>query len=693
MDGIFRVDRRHLKHVGLAGLLVATLSTGMTCPPEAAIDDPALYALFEPAPTIELGTYDWFGRSLTESEARQAIVDAGLNPDEETSHMRLGMVHVTQELIDRGRVLFREDQLGDSFSLSNILSFASEFGKPPLESVIESFDEANDRDGSKAFLRDVLITTLIRPKEATTNLEVALSRDLKLGTTVIPTGTVMRTGLDIAEGSLFPVGFEGGTVSCSICHASVDPLTGREVVGRANTDLDITLFFALSPNSAGAFLKMNRSDFDPMDSRFPRTGRRIITSQGETVTLPDPIAFEAAVDDYLLTVPKGSFDAGPDGVSATVRIPDSFVFGEGGMGWDGGFNIGPFGGVTAFSSAVHSFELSMMSPFFSDESVVGMDPEIYLGTILQNAPDPRIRIPDDVRPSEWFFGQFPEAERDRLLEIPSFPSPSLFTLNGLVFNPRGERFLESANALAAFQSSLNVPPNRSPANFVAHLTGAVRRGGEVFLAAGCADCHQPPFFTNGKIIPADELGVNPGRGKGRNALADLFVEASLPSFDQMTPLPAEPNMIVLPPAEGTTDNLSLPPGLDQLTGGYKVTPLRGAYFNAPYLHDAAIAVHPNAIAVNADGSYVVIDESLVGVSKTSRLGQPISAAHSLRALIDRDLRSILVANNRADPELVRSNVEGAGHEFYVDPSTGFDYQQQSELIAFLLALDDDPGAF
>ncbi len=677
----------------LVAAVAVAASMGMMCPPDGAIEDPALAALLAPAPTYPLNSYDWFGKTLDEETARLAVLDAGLDPEDEASYMRLGMVHVTEELIERGRVLFLQDQLGDSFSLGNILSFASEFGKSPIESVFDSFEEAKDPDGTKAFLREVLLTSLLRPKVATTNLEVTLARDLKLGTSVIPEGTVIRTGLDVQEGSFIPVGFDGGTVSCAICHASVDPMTGRQVIGRANTDLDIALFFALSPNSAGGFLKLNRDDFDPMDARFPRTGRRIIDSQGNMVTLPDPAAFETAMDDYLLTVPKGSFDAGPDGLASPSRIPDSFVFGEGGMGWDGGFNIGPFGGVTAFSSAVHSFELSMMSPVFAGEAPIGMDPEIFLGTILQNAADPNIRLPNDVKPSEWFFSRFPGAERERLLELPSFPDPSLFTLNGLVFNPQGERFLESANALAAFQVSLNVPPNRSPDNLVAHWTGAISRGAGVFLAAGCSDCHTPPYYTNGQIMRADELGVNPGRGMARNLLVGRLVEARIPSFDQPTPLPPNPTMIDLPPAEGTTDNLALPPGLAQLTGGYKVTPLRGVYMNAPYLHDAGVAVHADALSVNADGSYTVRNASLIGVSQTTALARPVSAAHSLRALLDRDLRNILVANNAADAALIRSNIEGAGHDFYVDPAAGFSYAEQSDLIAFLLALDDNPGAY
>ena len=241
----------------LVPLTMVFASTGVDCPAQfVATDDPALAALFEPAPRRALGTYDFFGKALSQSEARQMVVDAGLDPENDDSYLRLGLIHYTQALIDKGRIQFLQSPLGDPFSINNIISFASEYGKSTVQSALDSFDPANDPDGSATVLRDILLTCLLRPKEATTNLEITLSRDLKVGTKVIPAGTVMRTGLDVQAGNFTPVGFDGGAVSCAICHASVDVVTGREVVGRANTDLDIGLFLALSPNSAGAFVKV-----------------------------------------------------------------------------------------------------------------------------------------------------------------------------------------------------------------------------------------------------------------------------------------------------------------------------------------------------------------------------------------------------------------------------------------------------
>lgn len=657
-------------------------------------DDPRIAALLKPAPRLPVDHYDYFGAIKTPTEAQRMVADAGLNPLEPLHFLRLGLIKITPELIAKGGDLFRRQFLGDPLAIGGILNFAGAFNQPPVEILLDSFDPAKDPNGTLAFFRDAVVESLIRPKFFTTNLQVRLSRDLRIGSTVFPAGSILDTGADVPEGSILPVGFEAGQISCALCHSSVDPMTGQVVDGRPNLDLNIRLFIALSSNTTAAFLRLSHADFDPMDPKFPRTGRTIVGSDDQPLTLPDPAAFEQAVDDFILnSVPFGSFEAAPDAVTSVTKVPDSFVFGEGGMGWDGGFQVGPFGGVAAFSNAVHTFELNLLSPATFSERIAGIDPEVYLGMILQNSAAPELRIPDGVKPSQWLAENFPAAERLNAVELPQFPDASLFSLNGLVLSPPGELFFESLAALSAFQASLVTPPNRSFENWLAMQSGAVERGAGIFLGVGCADCHAPPFFTNGRVISNDVLHVSPARGIVRRGLEGLLVESELPSFDQQVPLPANPNMLTLPPAPGETSNLDLPKGLDTNAGGYKVTGLLGTYFKAPYLHDASVAVGPDALQIQGDGSYVIVDATRVGVSGTTLINAPVSAAHSLRALVDRDLRAVVVANNRANPDLVRAAIDGAGHDFYVDPQAGFTYAQQTDLIAFLLALDDDPGSF
>ena len=681
--------------VGAAGTACdpALLAPPASSPIPIALADPAVADLLRPAPRLPVGFYDFFGELETPAGARQRVMDAGLDPNLPDSYLRLGLIHITEDLIDRGSELFHGPPLGDFFTLGNILSLGSAFGKDNIQIALDSFDPALDPDGSLSFLRDLLLTAALRPKVATTNLQITLSRPLMLGSNVFRAGSVIDTGVDVAAGELLPVGFGEGGLSCALCHSAVDPASGRELTGAPNTDLNVALFIALSPNTAAVFFQLNRADFDPMSPRFPKTGRRIIDSSGNTVQLPDPVILETAIDDFILTVPRGSFDSGPDYTSALTKIPDSWVFGEGGMGFDGGFNVGPFGGVTAFSNAVHAFEINLLSPANFSEAFAGLDPEVYLGVVLQNAPDPALRIPDDVQPTRWLAERFPRAERDVLIELPTYPGNSLLSLNGLAFSPRGERFWESMIALGAFQAALNVPPNRTEANRAALESGAVARGGRVFLDAGCAECHPPPFFTNRRIVSNEILGANTGRGASRQSLVGLLVESVVPAFDQPVPLPPDPPLITIPPNEFTTDNLTLPPGLDNPVGGYKVAGLRGIYLRAPYLHDAGVAVGRDALTVHDDGSYEIIDAASLGVPGTSRAGAPIAAAHSLRALLDRDLRQGVVGINLADPDLVRAHIDGTGHEFFVDPGAGFSFRQQSDLIDFLLALDDDPGRF
>jgi hypothetical protein len=669
---------------------------GLACPLGFQITpaDQQIAALLAPAPQIPMGFYDQFGSIKSPIEARQIVQAAGLDPFVQSNFSRVGLVQVTPELIAEGRELFFKQSLGTRTSLVDILDFAGTFGRSPVDLFFLSFDSSQDPDGVFAFLRESALTSVFGHSGFTTNLQVKLTNNLRMGTHILPPGTVINTGLDIAAGAAIPVGFEGAQLSCALCHASVNPQNGEVVAGIPNTDLNIAFFLTLSSNTAAALLRLNAADFNPLDPKFPRGGRTIIDSTGASVQLPEPIAFERAVDDFIFeSMPNGSFEAAPDSVSALTKIPDNFVFGEGGMGWDGGFQLGPFGGISAFSNAVHSFELNFLSVQFISKMQAGVDPEVYLGVILQHAGNPALRIPDGVRPSEWLAQNFPDAEREGLVQLAQFPEASLFSLNGLIASVPGKPFMHDVNALAAFQASLVCPPNRSIENYFALQEGSVERGAGVFLAAGCTSCHPAPYYTTGQVTSNDIIKASSARGVSRRGLEGRLVESVLPSFDQMVPLPASPNLLTLPPAPGTVSNLTLPPGLDTPAGGYKIIGLIGTYFKAPYLHDASIAVGPEALRLFPDGGWEIADHNFLGVPQTTLLGRPVSAANSLRALFDRDLRARVIANNRAEKKIARVNVDGAGHEFYIDPAAGFTYRQQTDLINFILALDDNPAAY
>lgn len=676
--------------LAIAAVPVGCDTISLLSTPIPACDDPVICSLLSPAPALPIGFYDDFGSLKSAGEARSLVVAAGLDPNLPENFARIGLIQVSDKLISDGRDRFFNQLLGDPTSIGQIFAETNQLFAIDLD-ALAPVDPANDPSGILAFRRQTIVTLLLRPRLAETNLKIRPDRDLRLGSSVFPAGSEVSTGMDIAVGETAPVGLQSGGVSCAACHASVDPTSGCMVVGRANSDLNIGLFLALSSNTTSSFLRFNKDQIDPFDPRFPRTGRRIIDSEGHTIHLPDPAAIEAAVDDLVLTIPPGGFDAAADATTAVSKIPDCFVFGEGGMGWDGGFQIGPFGGVAALSSAVHAFEINFLSPATVSRLVADLDPEVYLGLVLQNAGDPALRLPDDVKPSEWLHQNFPNAEHGVLLELPGYPAPSLFSLNGLVFSPPDETFMYSILALSAFQQSLTVPPNTSLENQLNLHNGAVLRGAEVFRTAICISCHAPPYFTNGSVIPYAEILTSPKRAMGRRIYDGRLVEALVPSFDQSVPLPSDPNLITLPPDSGASSNLLLPPGLDNPDGGYKVTGLLGTYFKAPYLHDGSVAATAEAIQVSTDGSYMIMDRSGIGIPGTSKAGRAIDAGNSLRVLLDHDLRTILLENNASDPTLVTNGIEGTGHEFFVDPASGFTYHQQMDLIAFLLALDDNPG--
>jgi len=671
--------------IALAGCEALNIPLG----PIPTSDDPLIQSLIAPAPTLPIGHYDYFGAMKSPDEARAMLIAAGLDPHNPSHYLRLGLIHVTDQLIADGRDRFFRQPLGDPDSLGRIFSLPGEvtLGIDTLHPI----DPAEDPNGAQALRRSLVLTLLTRPRLATTNVRVRLDADLRVGSHFWPAGSTIDTGLDVAAGQTLPVGVETGALSCAACHAAVDRASGQVVVGAPNSDLNIGLFLATVSNTAAAFLRFNRADIDPFDPRLPRTGRRIIDSAGASVQLPDPASFEDAVDDLVISIPRGNFEAAADATTAETRIPDVFVLGEGGMGYDGGFQIGPFGGVAALSSAVHSFEINFLGPAALSRLVADLDPEIYLGLVLQNAADPALRIPDDVRPTEWLAQYAPRPEQNSILTLPGYPAPTLFSLNGLAFSPPGETFMYTPNALAAFQQSLRVPPNRSIANRLNLASGAVLRGAGVFAAANCSSCHAPPFFTNGAITPNSIIKAGTRRATARRLFDGRLAEAVIPTFDQLVPPQPGARMLTLPPGPNATSNLVLPPGLDNPDGGYKVAGLLGLYLRAPYLHDGSIAAGSDALETSADGSYQIAAVSSIGLPGTLQINRPADAGNSLRVLLDRDLRAALLANHAADPTLARNGVEGIGHEFFVDPAAGFTYAQQRDLIAFLLALDDDPG--
>ena len=108
-------------------------------------------------------------------------------------------------------------------------------------------------------------------------------------------------------------------------------------------------------------------------------------------------------------------------------------------------------------------------------------------------------------------------------------------------------------------------------------------------------------------------------------------------------------------------------------GGYKVPSLIGLYWSAPYLHDGGVAVGANT-------------KSQLGIEGTLNKSILPDPYNSIRALVDKNLRTQVIKANQSAESLRKSNVTGEGHEYWVDASTGFSQQEQDALIKYLLTL-------
>lgn len=666
----------------VASLAAVVLSTSLM-EPKATL---AAQALLRPAPTQPLGYYDYFGTLLTPQQAAQLVRKRGLDPNAPGAYQRLGAVEITQQLLESGENIFFNRKIGDTFGIQGVLGFGAGLVRIAPE----------------------LITAIYNLQgQPTTNLNLTLVQDLTLGSQTFPKGSAVSTGLDVERKAFLPIGLTpDGNFTCAVCHVVLSK-TGERLKGVPNGDLNIRFLIALAPNSAAGFARLK---LNPLDPKYQGNGKTIIDSHNQLVTLPDPQKFEVAFDDALLNVPFGNFESSSDGINNTTQIPSIFTFKSGPYFFDGQFAVGPFAGLSATGNAVHSSEASLLAAAQLSAQTGGVDPEVYLGVVLQNAANPLIRLPEGIRvkPSEWLRLVAPnpnQAELEDQIPAPgtgSYPNlqPSLFTYNGLIFSPNtfeqndpaSGPFLFAANAMAAWQNSLVPPPNRTPENQQALKSGSVQRGAKVFQQANCATCHIPPFFTDNLIHPISEVKTNPARAKSRLALNDLLVPPRLYTFNTPVPVPADAEVLKVPTKGISSSPTDLPTGLLP-NGGYKTTSLRGLYLSAPYLHDGGVVVRAGSLEVKSNGSFTVVDRSGLGLPGTLSVGKPADDASSLRALLDRQLRAQVIAANKASPALVSSNLDGRGHNFYVDKADGFTPVQQTDLINFLLSLDNAPGRF
>ncbi|MCC5598895.1 di-heme oxidoredictase family protein [Nostoc favosum] len=620
------------------------------------------YTPFTQPTAQEIGSYDVLGKVVSKDAA------ALLTTDEEKQLLSAdnGAVAVTEDLIKLGRKSFYTETFGNEFFLTDVTGVLD----GPLN--IGNLAKAIASLGGKH----------------TTNLQVTLDRDMTVGSRTFKKGDILNTGLDIPAGSLFPLGISSHInhgkirvgITCAACHAAVDKDTGRILEGAPNNDLDTGLILALASNSAAWF---RQTGVNPQTVRRGET--KYINADDKEARLPNTKALEDAVDQELLTWPRGNFDSTGDNKNNPSQNPSSYTFAAYPYGWSGNASIGWFHGLTTLNSNVHATNSDLTTGADASQQLLGIDKETYLGVILQNSANPAFRFPTGAKPSEFFEKIDPTPgtpAMNEVIKMPGYPKGSPFILDGLMANSPGLPVAAQLNGMSAFQNTLAPPPVKT------RDLATLKRGAAIFTKAGCVECHSGRYFTNNHVIAEREIKSQPSRAKAQTAFARNFVAPQTYKSNVSVPLPKNPPVLDVPTDITSEEDYKLAFAIGN-SGGYKVPSLIGLAVTAPYLHDGGVAVSKEALQQDTNG-YKLAQPEQLGLTGTLLNGILPDPSASLRALVDRNLRRQVVLANHANSDLQKSNVDGSGHNYWVDKQAGFSNQEQTDLIEFLLSLDDDP---
>jgi hypothetical protein len=655
--------------LGILGVLVLVGLLGFLLEFSIPTRSPKLENTYTPvtqSPPQEVGSYDVMGTTVSRAEAEQLLqTEAGriqLAPEN-------GAIKITDELIQLGRDQFYRETFGNEYFFTDVLGAI---------------------DGPLNLVTIAKAITALKGK-ATTNLQVPIDQDMTIGGRTFKAGTLVSTGLDVPAGSLIPLGmqtFKRGAevqvgLTCALCHVTLDKETGQIIEGAPNSDLDSGLLQAFGTNSAAMF---RQTGVNP--TTLPPGEHTYIDALGQTAYLPDPEAVEDAVDAQFLAWAPGNFDSTPDNINNPSQIPSSYTFDTWPYGWSGFSSVGWFHGLSTLNNNVHATNSDPTTGSTASKYLNGIDKETYLGVMLQQTANPKMRLPEGIKPSTFFETIDPTPGQpgiNEVVKMPGNPKGSIFMLDGLMANSPGFHVGEQINAMSAYQNTLAPPPNRSISD-----PEALQRGAAVFEAANCASCHSGRYFTNHDVIPEDEVKAQPSRAVALAKFPLIFVPPETYPPNIPVPPPADPPVISVPTNITPQRVRELAYAVGNPAGGYKVQNLIGLHVTAPYLHDGGVAASADALQQEEDGSYSVANPDRMGLSGTWMRRIEPDAEASLRVLIDRELRNVAVTQNRANHALQRINSDGSGHEYWVDKQAGFSPQEQTDLIQFLLSIDDDP---
>jgi mono/diheme cytochrome c family protein len=566
-------------------------------------------------------------------------------------------VTVNDELLNIGREAFYKETFSNEIFLTDVMGIV---------------------DGALT-IPNMMKAILSLKGEGTSNLRVELAETVQFGDKTYEQGSYIDTGIDVAKGTYVPIGMpvsytEGkvkvGT-SCAACHATVDPETKEVIEGAPNEDLNAGMLMALATNSSAYF---THAQINSIKDYITDQSQTVVGSDGETKALPDPELLEEVVDATFAKWAPGNFDSTIDMKANPAQIPDSFTLGDHPYGWSGFAAAGPFKGLSAFSNNVHAQNSDSLSQAEASPHLFEIDKEVYLGTILQNAPDEQFRFDPEkgAKPSKFFAAVDPNPEApgvNEMVKSPMFPKVSLIAPDGMFISSPEHPLWQQVNGMAAWQNTLKPPKPEKNVN-----QEQLALGEDVFNRAGCISCHAGETFTNNKIIPAEKIGTEPSRAKALKKTERIFSDSYLYPFDAEVPIAEGEKAVKVPTSQLDRDQIKLGFAHGDSQGGYKVKGLIGLNWSAPYLHDGGIAVGPN------------IDNQL-GLPGTLLNGIKPDPANSLKALIDQQLRKKVIQANQTSSDLQDTHTSGVGHEFWVDASTGFTEKEQQALIDYLLSLD------
>jgi hypothetical protein len=180
-----------------------------------------------------LPAYDVFGREIYADEARELMQTedgrAMLAPAN-------GAVRIDNELLELGESEFYGQTFGNEVFLTDVMG------------ILDGPLTPNAMMGAVRKLKG----------KPTSNLRVPIGKEAQIGDRFYRKGEIVDTGLDVPAGAIAPMGMTakivGGKtrvgVSCSLCHSTVDSVSGKVVHGAPNADLNAGLLMAAASNSA-----------------------------------------------------------------------------------------------------------------------------------------------------------------------------------------------------------------------------------------------------------------------------------------------------------------------------------------------------------------------------------------------------------------------------------------------------------